>query len=358
MRRAENCSICNVLNTDGNTIEHPGLKEKVSFLSDPAAYPVHTTHVEAKETHRSWVFLTDAHAWKLKKPIRTGFLDFSTLEARLRNCDAEVHLNRRLAADVYYGTVPLLLDANHHLQLTGKGEVVDWLVKMRRLPAHRMLDQLIANHSILDSDVEQVARLLARFYKRASAVAITTREYRERLAEDIRANRAAVLQESSWFAPELVNRIADAQLQFLSSRAALFDDRVHAGKIIEAHGDLRPEHICLVNPPAVIDCLEFNKEFRTMDSASELAFLALECERLGAQWVGALVIAIVCRETGDRVPSELMRFYKSFHAFLRAKIACWRLVEADEASSAKWIERAGNYLRLAASSNATIESPV
>jgi aminoglycoside phosphotransferase family enzyme len=346
------------LNNHRIKTEVPGLKEKVAFLSDPAVYPVPSARVEAKETHRSWVFLTEAHAWKLKKPMRTDFLDFSTPEARHRNCEAEVRLNRRLAADVYYGLVPLLLTADHHLRLGGKGEVIDWLVKMRRLPAHRMLDQLIADHAILESDIESAAMLLARFYKHAIAIAITTEKYLERLAREICANRAALLQEPQAFAPDLVNRIADAQLQFLSSRAALLDARVHAGKIIEAHGDLRPEHICLVNPPAIIDCLEFNKEFRTMDSASELAFLALECKRLGASRVGEQFVATVCRETEDRPPDKLMHFYKSFHALLRAKIANWRLRESDETSKAKWIERAGSYLRLAASSNATIESPV
>lgn len=113
----------------------------------------------------SWVFLTDTQAWKLKKPVRNDYLDFSTPEARLRNCAEEVRLNRRLAPDVYHGAVPLRIDPRRKLRIGGTGEPVDWLVCMRRLPAQRMLDQLIINQRCSDAEVRSVGELLGNFYR-------------------------------------------------------------------------------------------------------------------------------------------------------------------------------------------------
>jgi aminoglycoside phosphotransferase family enzyme len=293
----------------------------------------------------SWVFLTDAEAWKLKKPVRYDYLDFSTPEARRRNCEEEVRLNRRLSPEVYLGLAPLTIDARGDLQLAGKGEVIDWLVRMRRLPADRMLDRAIGDRTVSAADARKVGALLARFYKQAPPVAMTASEYRSRLAADVLASRQELANPEYGLPVDLLESIASAQLAFLKQESELFDDRARAGKIIEAHGDLRPEHICLEREPVIIDCLEFNRDFRILDPASELAFLALECERLGAPWVGDLILATYRDETGDRPPERLLVFYKSYHACLRAKIAVWHL--KDHEDWAKWTNKATRYLRLA-----------
>src|SRR5690348_10060399 len=124
-------------------MKHPGIEQKVAFLSRPESYPGHVELVERKETHMSWIFLTEMHVWKLKKPVRTDYSDFSTVEARRHNASNEVRLNRRLTKDVYLGVVPLALASGGSLRLGGDGEAVDWLVVMRRLPANRMLDCMI-----------------------------------------------------------------------------------------------------------------------------------------------------------------------------------------------------------------------
>jgi aminoglycoside phosphotransferase family enzyme len=125
-----------------------GIEEKVAFLSRPEAYPDRPKHVEVKQTHMSWVFLTETCAWKLKKPVRTEYLDFTSPKKRRRNCEREVLLNRRLAPDVYHGVVPLTMAPEGNIQLGGHGKVLDWLVCMRRLPSDRMLDQAIARHTV------------------------------------------------------------------------------------------------------------------------------------------------------------------------------------------------------------------
>jgi len=160
----------------------PGIEEKVAFLSKPETYPNHVERVETKQTHMSWVFLTDTNAWKLKKPVRTEFLDFSTPKARRFDCEEEVRLNRRLARDVYQGVVPLTVNSQGDLQLGGHGEPVDWLVRMRRLPAERMLDQLIARKDVSEPDISILASVLVAFYGKAPPIRITASQYRKRFA--------------------------------------------------------------------------------------------------------------------------------------------------------------------------------
>jgi uncharacterized protein len=325
------------------------LEEKLAFLHEPASYPKPTQRVETKETHMSWVFLTDREVWKLKKPVRYDYLDFSTLEARRENCEEEVRLNRRLAPDVYYGVVPLVRNARGELRLGGEGTVLDWLVWMRRLPAERMLDQAMREQAVSQAQARQVGVLLARFYRQLPPVFLATSEYRQRLAAELRADQRELAAPESALPQALLKALVEAQLQFLAQETAWLDERVRAGRIIEGHGDLRPEHICLEREPVIIDCLEFNRDFRILDAASELAFLALECARLGAPEIGAIIWQTYCEETGDSLPERLLAFYKSYHACLRAKIAVWHLRDHEPGDWEKWTGKAKCYLQLAAS---------
>ena len=321
-----------------------GIDEKVAFLSWPESYPDCVKSVESKQTHMSWVFLTEAHAWKLKKPVRSDYLDFSTSEARRRDCEKEVRLNRRLTLDVYRSVVPLTVDRKSNLKLGGQGEPVDWLVCMRRLPSHRMLDQLIAHHTVLEEDILHLASVLAAFYKNAPPIALTGPQYRKQLTGNLEAVRAELSKTEYGLPVNFVERILNSQLAFLRQNPTLFDGRVQAGKIIDAHGDLRPEHICLERPPVIIDCLEFNRGLRILDAASELAFLALECERLGAPEIGKVIFKKYSEETDDRPSHALLAFYKSYHACIRAKIAVWHLKDDRIVDRAHWIDKARRYL--------------
>jgi aminoglycoside phosphotransferase family enzyme len=302
----------------------------------------------------SWLFLAETLVWKLKKPVRYDYLDFSTPEARRRNCEAEFRLNRRLASDVYLGITSLTLEQSGRMQLDGRGEAIDWLVRMRRLPSERMLDRAIASHTVSDEDARKVGALLARFYREALPVPLTTAEYKQKLAAEIHTSRRELEKPEYALPVELVEPVITGQLEFLDQEAKLLDDRVRAGLIIEAHGDLRPEHICLENRPVIIDCLEFNRDLRILDPASELAFLALECERLGASRTGELILQTYRAETGDRPPERLLIFYRSWHACLRARIAVWHLRDDEVRDPAKWTNKAEQYLQLAARITAVV----
>lgn len=324
------------------------LHEKVDFLSRPQAYPDQPDFVEAVETHMSWVFLTETFAHKLKKPVRYDFLDFRTLEARRHSCEEEVRLNRRLAPDVYLAAVPLTLDRSGDLTLDAPGRSVDWLVRMKRLPADRMLDRAILARSVGDSDLADVSMLLARFFGDAVPVAMPPSEYRRRFADAITSQRMVLLKPEFGLSRPLVERISGHLRKMLMADAPLFDRRVRRGRIIEGHGDLRPEHVFLGPGPAVIDCLEFNRDFRIQDWLDELSFLAMECEMLGAAETGDAILQDVCMRLRDDARAELVLFYKAFRAMLRAKLAILHLKDPDIGDSAVWRARAESYLKLAA----------
>lgn len=333
--------------------QEAGPAARVAFLSRPESYPGAVTRVEVRETHMSWVFLTAEHAYKLRKPVRYAFLDFATVEARRRDCEAELRLNRRLAPAVYLAVVPLLRLPGGGLRLGGgetpRPAVEDWLVQMRRLPARHMLDQrLRAGAAVGAAELRRVAALLAAFYRRARPAERSAERYRRRLLRYVAENRAALLRPGLGLPVARVRAACAWQREVLMREPALFDARVRAGRVIEAHGDLRPEHVCLAPEPAIIDCLEFRREFRVLDSADELAFLMLECERLGAPQAGRSLARAVWRRTGDRPPAALLAFHAAFRATLRARLAAWHSHEPGAAGAAAWRRRARAYLELAA----------
>lgn len=322
----------------------PGIEAKVAFLARPQTYADAPRAVEVVETHMSWVFLTDRHAYKLKKPVRYDSLDFSTPALRWRDCEEEVRLNRRLACDVYLGVLTLGWDPARGLSLDGQGEPVDWLVWMRRLPAYQMLDARIRRAAIERADVHGAALALAKFYAEGPPSGLSAAAYLEHLGEGVRSDRRELCRPEFGLATEQMNAIAGVQLAFLERRAELFEARVRDGRIVEGHGDLRPEHICLVPEPAIIDCLEFSRELRLVDPADELAFLALECERLGNAAVGRWFLEVYSEVSGDAPPEPLLRFHRTYRALRRATIAAWHLQDPSVRDHARWRKRAQWYL--------------
>lgn len=343
------------------------LDAKVAFLRKQTSYPEGTGHVQALETHMSWVFLTDRYAYKLKKPVLFTFLDFSTPERRRHYCDEEVRLNRRLAPRVYIGTVPLTADAHGQLTLGGPGSAVDWLVKMHRLPPEGMLDYAIRKGTFTREQIEELAHVLSAFYAEAAPANITGESYIDRLEADIAENRRELAAVGSILHSSAVQRVHNAQLDFIREQERLLGRRVRDGRVIEGHGDLRPEHVALAPETQIIDRLEFNQAFRTLDPLDELAYFALECEMLDAGAVGTIVLERYRLEAADAAPLVLVDFYKCYRACLRAKLSIWHLREPN-ARDEHWRKRARAYFtaasvyadRVAAaqlSVSATSESP-
>ena len=324
----------------------PSLKEKTDFLLHPDTYG-DTSTVEVIETHMSLVFLTDRFVFKLKKPVSFPFLDFSTPLARQKYCNEEVRINRPLGGDTYL-SVLAITSVNGHLSLNGKGDPVDWLVKMKRLPAEQMLHHAIRANSVDPDALHAAAEKLADFYIGSHSLYPDTDGFRRALIQDIEHSSSDLLRNSFKLNKSVVLGIETELLHFLIKHEDLFDTRIGEGRVVDAHGDLRPEHICLTRIPVIIDRLEFNPGLRIMDIAEELSFLAMECDVLGANAVGDVFMNVYKAESGDEIPPPLIRFYKARRAFLRAKLSINHLLERRYlADRAKWQTRCEAYLGVA-----------
>jgi aminoglycoside phosphotransferase family enzyme len=332
----------------------PTLANKVEFLSHSSAYPGYQGEVARRETHMSWVFLTGDRAYKLKKPVRFPYLDFSTLALREAACRAEIRLNRRLASDVYLGVVPLRRSAAT-LSICGSGEVVDWLVVMRRLDESQMLDRALAEHRVQAWQVDRLVATLVQFYRRATPVFISPERHLAAWQASLLFNRRILLDPRFGLPAGLIGRIDRAQRRFLALRRSLLADRVRGRHIVDAHGDLRPEHIFMGDPLCIIDCLEFNATLRAADPLDEVAFLSLECERLGNSRIGRCIRRRLAVGLQDGPTEELFTFYRCYRAMLRARLAIAHLLEPSPRTPKKWPALTLVYLQLAAADAIRLE---
>lgn len=344
--------------------------ELVQFLRRPDAYPESTPHVECVETHISWVFLTDRHAYKLKKPVKHDFVDFSDVELRRAACQREVQLNRRLAPAVYLGVVPVTRDRRGRLHLggpnggpsggpgVGLGTPIDWLVHMRRLPADKSLDALLRAGRLDAADVEHLAERLVRFYRELPPLPVKTEAYRQAIQTHVSNNFRELLRAEHQLPKGTVWRPHAAQLRLLKLYPALWDARVCDGRVIEGHGDLRPEHVYFVPQPVLIDAIEFNAELRQIDVLDELGFLAMECAALDAPWVGRQVLDRYMTATGDAPAEILLRFYEAYRACVRAKVHALRAAQEKPLDAQSDRDRAAKYLSWANASLAEWSTPL
>jgi aminoglycoside phosphotransferase family enzyme len=329
-------------------IELPTIEQKVDFLSRRIAYCPVAQEVGRRETHMSWLFLAGDRVYKLKKPVHFPYLDFSTIERREAACQAELHLNRRLAPDVYLTVVPLKA-TDGGLAIDGHGTVVDWLVVMRRLDEHHTLENLIKAGGVENWQLDRLAATLVEFYRHAGPVflpaSVQLREWWHSLAY----NRRVLLDPQLRIPSGLVHFVDRVQRRFLRTRQHVLAGRIRGRKIVDGHGDLRPEHIWLGDPIRIIDCLEFNPHLRAVDPFDEIAFLSLECERLGSQATGAYLARKVRRGLRDGLSQELFLFYRCHRATLRARLAIAHLLEPNPRTPDKWPRLARSYLLLAVS---------
>lgn len=324
----------------------PGLPEKVAFLGRPDSYPDDGACVEALETHMSWLFLTERHAYKLKKPFRRDRIDYLTVSARRRSCLDELRLNQRLAPDVYRAVVPLTLDSHGRMAIDGAGRAIDWLVHMRRMPASLALDQRLCAREVDAEDSRRIIERLVPFIAAAPRAPWTGLGYRRRLAGTIRISSRELLRAEFGLPRPEIDDVASRLRRAITANREFLDERADNGRIVEGHGDLRPEHIYLTDPPTVMDCIEFDRDLRLRDPVDELSFLVMEAEGLGHEEFGTWLFAAYRELAEDDPPQALIAFHKALNAFVRARIAILHL-EDEVGPREPWIARTRDYLRRA-----------
>ena len=351
----------------------PPLPACLDFLCTPEArarWAPEAGPVQRLETHMSWVLRAPRHVLKLKKPVRTSFLDFSTPAARLRNCREEQRLNARLAPGVVLGVCTLHWDGSRLLLHEDGGAdgtaLVDAAVHMRRLPDARGLEQLLRTRALRDDapgrrQVDALAQVLDDFYAGAARAPVPARTHLARQRRELAIDQA-VLGRFAGAGPATAARLPEAAVllaragRALEEAAPLLRARVQAGCLVEGHGDLRPEHVYLLERPLVIDALEFNAALRQVDPLDELVGLGLECERLGAPWIGPRLLARCTRALGGPPDPTLVALYRLLRALRRARLALAHLLEPAARTPARWVPRARAYLRLVAEASACASS--
>lgn len=325
----------------------PTLEDKVRFLSGPDAYGWGAGTVESVETHWSWVFIVDRRVFKLKKPLRRPWIDLTDIGARESNCREELRLNRRLTNGVYRMVVPLMQTSEGNLTLEADGEIVDWLLEMKRLPGSQMLDTLLSRREVSGDDIAAVGRRLVRFYASLPGQVDSGQLYLEHLRTEAEENRRVLGSAEIGMHFDAVRRILDQVDDHLGVVTPLIEERISRSRIVEGHGDLRPEHVCVTRPIQIFDCLEFDRSMRILDPYDEVNYLGLECAFAGAGWIRPQLLEVLDHEFGDRPPQRLMTFYSAFRATLRARICIAHLDDDIPMEPERWPGEASAYLRLA-----------
>jgi hypothetical protein len=319
-------------------------------LLNPGAYEEPTTSVRLLQTHVSFLFLTDTFVYKIKKPVDFGFLNFVTLDRRRFYCEEEVRLNRRLCPDLYLGVVEVR-ESPSGARFFGHGTVIDYAVKMKRLPAERMLDRLLAEDLVDEGDIRRIARVVGEFHLSA-----------ERSKEidsygSVEVIRRNWLENFQQVEPFVSRTLTEADLHFIRAWAEcfleehqeLFAERVVGGFVRDCDGDIHSENICLTERVYIFDCIEFNARFRFSDTAADVAFLLMDLEYRGRRDLAEILLREYCAVTGDSGMLEVLDFYRVYRAFVRGKVESFRLDDPLIVAREKVLaqERASRYFRLA-----------
>jgi aminoglycoside phosphotransferase family enzyme/predicted kinase len=326
------------------------LPELVKALLMPAAYPEKAGGVELVQTQMSFVFLTREFVYKVKKAVDLGYLDYTTLDKRRFFCQKEVELNRRLCPETYLGVVPITQDKGA-IRVGGRGEAIEYAVKMRRLPQSRMLNVLLANNGVTAEMITGVAGKLAAFHKKAETspkisafgeIKAVTANTDENFAQTENYVGKTISEDS-------YRHIKEYTDSFIEKNTPLFNKRVKEGRIRDCHGDLHAAHICFSDGICIYDCIEFNDRFRYCDVASEMAFLAMDLDHYGRADLSRSLINAYVAESEDSELLELLGFYKGYRAYVRGKVEGFKLddpyISGEEKQ--KTLDVAASYFDLA-----------
>ncbi len=323
----------------------------VQALLDPTIFRHPATDPSLVQTHISYVILAGDYVYKFKKPVNFGFLDFSTLEKRRHCCEQELLLNRRLCPEIYLGLVEVHR-RGEGFSLSGPGEVVEYGIRMRRMPEERMMARVLDRGELEKSHLDAIVDVLIPFYRQAERSgeidAFGT-------AEAVGVNVFENFDQTRDFVDQ--GALSKAQFDGISAYAAdflkdteKFTSRIRAGRIRDCHGDLYSANICLADKVYIYDCIEFNQRFRYSDVASDIAFLAMDLDFHGQLELSAYLIDRFVRTSEDDTLVDMLDFYKCYRAYVRGKIGLFTAGDpaVDPAVKEASLAAAGRYFRLAA----------
>ena len=325
----------------------------IAALLDAAVYAHPVSDIQLIETHISWVILTGKFAYKIKKPVDLGFLDFSTLERRRHCCEEELRLNRRLAPDYYLAVIPITGSEQQPVP-GGSGTAIEYAVQMKQFPTDQQLDILLQQGRLQPAQMDAVARLVADFHQQI-VIAPTDSEYGEPAAicHAVQENFAQIGQYLQEHTPTaLLDPLADWIEAACKRLTPLFSQRKADGFVRECHGDMHLRNLAWVDGrPLVFDCIEFNAQLRWIDIISEVAFLVMDLQDRGQPRLAWRFLNAWLEGAGDYAGMVLLRFYLLYRALVRAKVEAIRASQSgiSDVEHAEVLEACNVYLQLAES---------
>jgi uncharacterized protein len=323
--------------------------QQVHALIDKRSLPGSCNNMQLKETHISWIILSDDYAFKIKRPVRFSFVDFSTLASRKHFCQEELRLNKRLAPDMYLGVLPLtgkMIDEG-----TGPDEnIIDYAVQMKRMDDQKAMDKLLISGNVTDSQITNLAVKIADFHRKAE----TVRKEPEtdnlfRLFADIGSEISFLNEHLSGARVKTISDCIDGAGKYLRENENLISDRINSGLYRDGHGDLNSSNIFLYDDPVIFDCIEFNPEFRRIDIFNEIAFQLTDLDFFGREDLSELLLQKYCKSFNTIINREeirLLNFYKSYRANVRAKVTLLKVRDEDSGTNSDDIRDALKYLDL------------
>ncbi len=290
------------------------------------SFPNKPESLEIVQTHISYVFIADDMVYKIKKPVNFGFLDFTTLELRKLYCEKEVELNRRLCPEVYLGVIPIS-ETEGGYELESGENIVEYAVKMRKLPIEGMMAKLIEHKALTKKHIDLIVNVLVPFFKNAKT-GKGVNEYGS--IETVSFNTEENFTQTKEYVGRAINRwrydeIVNWTRDFLRDKKALFESRINGGYIREGHGDLYSANICFddLKKVYIFDCIEFNERFRSGDVASDIAFLSMDLDFHGLRELSEYFVNSYVEKSDDRELLKVLDFYKCYRAYVRGKIGCF-----------------------------------
>ncbi|MBI2106860.1 hypothetical protein HYT57_02645 [Candidatus Woesearchaeota archaeon] len=328
-------------------MEH--VKKIIDALSKKEVYKEEVSEIELIHTAVSYVFLTGNYAYKLNKPLNLGFLDYTTLEKRKEILEKELKLNSLLCPDLYKEILPIT-EKNNKIQIAGNGKVIEYALKMKQFPQDNILTNKLKQNKVKENDMYKVAKIISDFHNKTPS----NEEINQYGSFDAIQN---LWQENFDQTKEFINKTITKQQfnlinnkidSFLKDNKKVFDKRVKEKKIRYNHGDFHSGNICLGKDTYIFDRIVFNMKFPCSDIMAEAAFLAMDLDYHKKQNLSDKFIECYIKESKDKDGKYLLDFYKCYRAYIRGKIACFKLQDSNisEQEKNKTVEEAKSYFNL------------
>lgn len=296
-------------------------------LKKPQFYGPHVTSVTLLQTHISYIALTGEYAYKIKKPVNFGFLDFSTLDKRKYYCDEELRLNKRLCPEMYLDVLPIT-QKNNTLELDGDGTIVEYALKMKEFPQDSIMTNMLQQGKISEDTIDRLCNILIDFYSTQEPTE-EVKGYGEvsavnhNIEENFEQTRPMI---DITVSKEIYGYIKDAVTKFFERKKDVFGQRMNEGKIFDCHGDLHSGNIAVIGDIIhIFDCIEFNDRFRFCDIASDIGFLAMDLDYQNYPYLSSYLIEEYVKKSDDVSLYSVLNFYKSYRAFVRGKVIGFQL---------------------------------